>query len=149
MNASHTQTTDKPATMKRPKSAGNSNAVRHGLKAAKLPKDAKYVEHQLNRLRRELEAAVVDAKGEVSLTDASIILTAVAWQRHGALSQRWLRIKGDDLKPEQLIAFSREIAKASSERDRAIAALELNAKRDTDWGVVDNGDATDETEQGS
>ncbi len=105
---------------------GNTNSLRHGLKAGKLPKDARYIEHQMNSLRRTLESAVMAARGEVTIPDAAAIQTAVKWERHGALCLRWLRVEGDKLKPEQRLAFSREIAKASDSRDRAIAALGLN-----------------------
>ena len=107
--------------------AGNTNALRHGLKAGKLPKQAQYIEHQMNRLRRELEDAVMQAKDEVNLLDAAHIQTAIKWERHGALALRWLRLEGDTLKPADRLAFSREIARASAERDRALAALGLDA----------------------
>jgi hypothetical protein len=107
---------------------GNTNAIRHGLKAGKLPRDARYIEHQMNALRRQLEEAVMQAKGEVGLVDAASIQTAVKWERHGALCLRWLRMECNVLKPEQRLTFSREIARASAERDKAIAALNLDVK---------------------
>ena len=107
--------------------AGNTNAIRHGLKAGKLPKNAQYIEHQVNRLRRELEAAVFNVKGEVSLLDAATIQTALKWERHGALALRWLRVQSEKLKPTEALQFSREIARASTERDRALRALGLDA----------------------
>ncbi len=107
---------------------GSANAMRHGLRAGKLPKDAKYIEWQMNSLRRELEAAVIAVKGEVNLLDAATIQTAVKWERHGALALRWLRVEGDKLKPTERLHFSREIARASTERDKALAALGLDVK---------------------
>lgn len=104
---------------------GNRNNLRHGLKAGQLPADAKYIEHRMNHFRRQLEGMVLDAKGEVSLPDAAYIQTAIRWERHAALAQRWLTKQHDELKPEQRLAFSREIARASAERDKAIAALDL------------------------
>jgi hypothetical protein len=112
---------------------GNANAMRHGLKAGKLPKDARYIEHQMNALRRQLENAVFDAKGAVGLVDAANIQTAVKWERHGALCLRWLRLEGSTMKPEQRLQFSREIARASAERDKAIAALELGKEGRLPW----------------
>lgn len=118
---------------------GNRNAMRHGLRAGKLPKDAKYIEYQVNILRRQVEDAVLAAKGEVSLMDAANIQTACKWERHGALALRWLRIEADKLKPLERLHFSREIARASSERDKAISAIGLNrdAIRDA-WAVLDS-----------
>ncbi len=112
---------------------GNSNALRHGLKCGKLPADAKYVENRLNAFRRTLEAAVIDNKGEVNLQDAASIQTCIRWERHACLAQRWLNKMQDELKPEQRLNFSREIARASAERDKAIAALQLGAKVAAPW----------------
>jgi hypothetical protein len=103
------------------------------LRAGQLPKDAKYIEYRLNAFRRTLEQAVLAAKGEVSLTDAGCIQTCIRWERHACLAQRWLVKAGDTLKPEQRLTFSREIARASAERDKAIAALELGAKVERPW----------------
>ena len=114
----------KPGQSGAPK--GNRNALRHGLKCGKCPPDAMYIEHQVNSLRRQLEDAVLAQHGEVSLVHAGIIQTSCKWEKHGALATRWLRLKGDQLKPTEVLQFSREIARASSERDKAIAALDLN-----------------------
>ena len=107
---------------------GNANGLRHGLKAGKLPADAKYIETRLNIVRRNLEQAVLDAKEEISLPDAAAIQTCIRWERHAALAQRWLTKEYKELKPEQRLTFSREIARASGERDKALAALQLGAK---------------------
>jgi len=111
---------------------GSCNAIRHGLKAGQLPKDAKYIEWRLNAFRRTLEAAVLAKKNEVTITDAAFIQTAIRWERHGCLAQRWLRKKYEELKPAELLHFSREIAKASTERDRALAALNLGRNASDD-----------------
>lgn len=128
---------------KQPRGApkGNSNGsgnVRHGLKAGKLPKNCKHIENQCNVLRRQLEAAVIQLKGEVSLYDAASIQTALKWERHGALALRWLRTEIQKLKPMERLHFSRETARASTERDRAIAALKLDADPvESEWDIID------------
>lgn len=114
---------------------GNGNALRHGLKAGQLPKDAKYIEYRLNAFRRTLEQAVLSAKGEVNIPDAAAIQTCLRWERHACLAQRWLVKAGDTLKPEQRLTFSREIARASTERDKAISALRID--RDARDSVID------------
>jgi hypothetical protein len=105
---------------------GNVNAIRHGLTAGKLPKDCQHVEIKINGLRRTLERAVIEAKGEVSLLDAATIQTACKWERHGALALRWLVKAGESLKPLECLKFSEAIAKASAERDRALQALRID-----------------------
>ena len=113
---------------------GNNNAMRHGLKGGQLPKDCRYIELRLNAFRRNLEDAVMAERGAVTLTDAAAIQTCLRWERHAALAQRWL-VKSTDMKPEQKLAFSREIARASSERDKALAMLKLD--RDGKANVLD------------
>ena len=79
------------------------------------------------------------AKGEVSLTDAGIIQSAMRWERHAALSQRFLTVEHATLKPDQLLQFSREIAKASDERDKAIQSLGLDRDTVQDaWALLDS-----------
>lgn len=115
---------------------GNRNGMRHGLTAGKLPLNCAYIENLCNRLRRQLEDSVMQQRGEVTLADADSIQTAVKWERHGALALRWLRVKGDELKPTESLTFSREIAKASTERDKAIIALRLHDdSRSMPWVV--------------
>lgn len=111
---------------------GNQNSLRHGLRAGQLPKDAKYIEFRLNAFRRTLEQAVLSAKGEVTIQDAAYIQTALRWERHGCLAQRWLNKKYTELKPTDLLQFSREIARASTERDKALAALHLDRDQKDD-----------------
>lgn len=106
---------------------GRFNANRHGLKAGKLPKDAKYIEVRLNIFRRELEAAVLSAKDEINIADAASVQTCIRWERHAMLAQRWLTKQYDELKPADRLNFSREIARASGERDKAIKALCLDS----------------------
>jgi hypothetical protein len=113
---------------------GSRNHLRHGFYAGKLPPNCLYIEHQLRSLRRQLEDAVIAARGEVSILDAANIQTAIRWEQHIALARRWLRIRGDKLKPMEQLQMSREMAKGSSERDKALAALKLD--RDTHEDLV-------------
>jgi hypothetical protein len=112
---------------------GNRNALRHGLMAGQLPPDAKYIELRLNKFRRQLEDAVVDAKQEVTLLDAAVIQTCLRWERHAALAQRWLNKAIGTLSPTERLAFSREIARASTERDKALALLKLDTPQLVSW----------------
>ncbi len=119
----------KPGSRPRGAPKGSRNGrgnIRHGLRAGSLPKDARYIEVRLNLFRRHLEDAVLAAKGGVvDIPSAAYIQTAVRWERHASLAHRWLTKQYDTLKPLERLQFSREIAKASSERDKAVAALKL------------------------
>lgn len=106
----------------------NRNAMRHGLLAGKMPADCKYIECRLNKFRRTLEDAIIETKGEVNILDAAAIQTALKWERHGALALRWLRLENKNMKPAERLTFSREIAMASTQRDKALWLLKLDAK---------------------
>lgn len=132
---------DEPATDEPKKvggQKGNRGHMRHGLNAGKLPKGCQYIENALNHFRRQVEDIVLENKGSISLQDAASIQTALKWERHGALALRWLNKQGDSLKPMESLAFSREIARASTERDKALATLGLSRDRIRDaWAIID------------
>jgi len=117
---------------------GNTNACRSGMHGSGLPKGCEYIQRSCNEFRRALERAVEDARGEVLLLDAANISTAFRHERHCQLVQRWLRIDGDKMSHSDRLAHSREVARASAERDKAIMALKLPEATDADpWAVVD------------
>ena len=51
---------------------------------------------------------------------------------------RYAEIPYDQMTPEQQLHFSREIAKASTERDKAIAALKLDTTKTVDLATYIN-----------
>src|SRR5262245_48478953 len=117
MAATPNGSTPQQATDKRPKlkgcgtggnQLGNTNAARHYLRAGKLPKKLMYVEHRIKRFRRQLEESVDAIKGEVSLVDAAAINSACKWERHGLLTQHWLRHEAEKLSPSERLKFSAE-----------------------------------------
>ena len=79
-----------------------------------------------------MEDAVIAVRSEVSIPDAANIQTALRWERHGCLAQHWLNKSYSTLDPATRLQFSREIARASAERDKAIMALQLGAKKPVD-----------------
>lgn len=104
----------------------NANAQRHGMKGNKLPKGCEYIENRVNNLRRQMEQAVLDAKGVISIVDAAAINSVLKWERHGLLAAHWLRHEVDKLSTRDRLYFSEAIAKASDARDRNIKALGLD-----------------------
>lgn len=116
----------------------NGNAIRHGLTAGKLPRGAAYIARISGVFRTSLEAAVIDHKTQISLHDAAVIQTAVRWERHSQLAQRWLRKEFDRLTPDQKLHYSREVARASAERDRCLRLLGLGESKVSDpWAQFD------------
>lgn len=113
---------------------GNTNAIRHGLTGGKLPKGCQYIEHRVNALRRQVEQALIDLKGEINIVDAAAVNSILKWERHGLLAAHWLRHQVDELSAADRLRFSEAIAKASDARDKSIRALGLD--RDTEAETV-------------
>ncbi len=122
-----------------PAPALNRNAIRHGLRAGRLPRGASYVKRETDALRRIIEDAVAESNdGSVTLYHAALVQSVIRWERHGMLCQRWLRLESDQLSADQRVSFSREVARASSERDKCLRELGLNEKPNSDmWSVLD------------
>ena len=95
----------------------NKSALRHGLTTGSLPSGCAYVTRETNKLRCALEAAVIDLRGKVGLADAAAINSAVRWERQSMLTQRWLRLDISKMDASTRLAYSRDVARASSERD--------------------------------
>lgn len=116
---------------------GNTNAFRHGLRSSKLPKTLIWAERRTNVFRQFIEAAVMEAKGEITLIDASSINTAIRWERHAILAGHYLNKELDSLTPDQRLSYSREVANASTQRDKCLRALGIDSKVDPWNGAFD------------
>jgi len=114
---------------------GNRNGQRHGLMGGQVPKGCEYVQNRVNALRRNVEDAVLAAKGEIGIVDAAAINSILKWERHGLLAAHWLRHEADKLSPGDRLRFSEAIAKASDARDKSIRSLGLD--RDAGDNVLD------------
>ena len=117
---------------------GNTNAIRHGLTVGTLPAGCTYVTRAIAELRRALEQTVLNLRGEISLFDAATIQTTLRWERHAILAQRWLRKEKETLSADRKVFFSREIARASAERDKCLKDLGLDrrATNDSQAGAI-------------
>lgn len=107
---------------------GDRRAFRHGLRSPGYTAKCRKEEQNVNSFRRTVEDTTFAAKGEVTLSDALAINTATRWERHALLAARWLRLHGDAMDHTERLSFSREVARASTERDKALATLQLNAR---------------------
>jgi hypothetical protein len=116
---------------------GNKNATRHGLVAGRLPAGCRYIARDISRFRSALEQAVIDAGRDIDIMAAAAIQSATRWETHAQLCRRWLRTEAN-LDPDQRLAFSREIARASSERDKCLDRLGLDRASNADpWKALD------------
>ncbi|MGI8980466.1 MAG: hypothetical protein ACR2FY_14660 [Pirellulaceae bacterium] len=111
----------------------NQNAARHGLVAGRLPPGFRSITACVSQLRKGLEAAVIAARSEVSITDASFLNSAVRWETHSLLCLRQLRDHFKDLGPLDIARLSEQSAAASSKRDQCIEKLNLPSGDGSDW----------------
>src|SRR5580704_1541002 len=123
--APHTQTPETPATdadRKRTGGApdGNANALKNGLRCGKFPPGSEYLIKQVASFRKVAEAAILDARGQLGFYETSLLQTAIEHYSHGLRVRRWLRVGWNDLNLDQRLAYSREIARAFSERDKVL-----------------------------
>lgn len=114
----------------------NANALTHGLDSdpevgrqrltlGALPRSLRRVERDAYAFRIALEEAVSLAHGRIDFAAACAVNTASRWERHALLATRWLRERGEAMDDAGRLAYSREIARASAERDKAVASLKL------------------------
>lgn len=102
-----------------------------------MPRDCRKLEAVVNGLRRVLEDEVWGVRGEVSLADALCIHTATRWERHSQLAAKWLMREAANMTAADRLNYSREVARASAERDKAIQALGLPKRPDGNpWDVL-------------
>ena len=108
--------------------AGDPRRRRYGMNGGLLPPGASYrsIEDKANAVRRHLENAVFEAKGEVSITDAAVINSALAWEKHRLMVQFWFRTEIEEMTRTQRLNFSEAIAKATAKRNDCISALNLD-----------------------
>ena len=110
----------------------NGSALKHGLSSryaltiGQMPKRFIRVQRAVCIFRRHLEEAVTMVHQRIGPYEASLINSASLWQRHALLSNRWLMSSLDDLTASEKVHYSREVARASSERDRCLRALGLS-----------------------
>jgi hypothetical protein len=106
----------------------NRSHMRHGMFGSRLPDGCQYIEIRVNILRKQVEEAVVELKGEVGLLDAAAINSILKWERHGLLAAHWLREGIETLSASDRLRFSEAMAKASDARDKNIRLLGLDIK---------------------
>ena len=116
--------------------------MRRGLTAYPLPAGCQRIGSDVNAYRRHLEDAVVEARGVVSVVDASTINRATRCELKARLAARWLSREGDAMSPEQRLAFMPEADSGTMQRDRAVSDLALEEKHLAGlWSLSNGGEA--------
>jgi hypothetical protein len=99
--------------------------VRYSLALPQCGAAVESITRRVKSFRRALEAAVIDARGGISLTDACAISTACAAERHLSLCAAWLKRDADKLTPSERLQHSKGMLEGSEKRDRAVQSLKL------------------------
>jgi hypothetical protein len=119
---------------------GSTNALKHGVKSflttGKLPNS--YVKKQLGKLRRQLESAVVESHGELSLYHSALIQSCARHEARAELLNRYLSNE-KNLSLSDRMNLLAQISAATDSRDKALKALGLDRTNDSDpWaGLLD------------
>jgi hypothetical protein len=123
---------------------GNKNALRNGrrlnvkrLTVGELPGSMIAVKREGRAYRRELEAEVIRAKGEINTTDAHLIDTAAAATIQAGICRWLLRHKVETMSTSDIRGCTSDIVKAKERRDAAVKALGLDAAPNAPWATVD------------
>jgi len=124
--------------------AGNKNAMRTGtgidrrrLVVGELPRELICVRKEGRAYRVQLEKAVLEAHGEISVTAAHHLDTATAATVQAAIIRWCLRRRFASLSTSEVLACSRELVKAKKDRDAAVRALDLDAPPPNPWDSID------------
>jgi hypothetical protein len=106
---------------------GNENALRHGLRSQRLGRKLEYIARQTIIFRRHVETAVLSARGEIGVFDAAVVQTSCEWLCYALKVKRLLRLNDDTLNSDQKVAYGKEVARAMSERDKALKMLGIHS----------------------
>ncbi|MGE0607126.1 MAG: hypothetical protein AB7O62_08540 [Pirellulales bacterium] len=120
---------------------GNRNAFKHGgyarVTLVNMPAKLRAVQRSVNDLRAALEAACVESHGDISLTNASTINTAVWGERLLRLWARRLAQDYDKLDATGVALATDRIERLCKSRDDAIRRLNLDkAKSASVWDSI-------------
>lgn len=113
------------------------NQLKQRLTVGELPSKMLAVKREARKYRRELEAQVCEAKGEVNFTDAHYVDTATSATMAAGIIRWLLRNRLEELKANDIGRMGLEITKAKEKRDAAVRALELNKPPADPWADVD------------
>jgi hypothetical protein len=139
MPTAQTTTSEQQQDQRRPgPPLGSANAIRHGMRGSAMPKGCHHIDRATCHFRRQLEGAVLEARGEITLVDAAFVNTAYRAERHAQLAQRWLYREATSMTPADRLNYSREVVKASESRDKAIAALNLTKRPSDLWATLES-----------
>lgn len=116
------------------------NSVKNGttlsrLTLGELPKTMRRQTQAARKYRRALEALVVEAKGEVNVTDAHLIDEAAAADVHASVCRWLLRTRLEKMSVSDVARCSEQILKSKTIRNKAVERLKLD-KESNVWDAL-------------
>lgn len=102
--------------------AGNTNAVRHGLRGSQCPPGCQDLDDRLYSLRADIMTELT-ARTDVTLFAEALVQSCIRHERRALLASRWLRKGFDELTVDQRLALLATISKATDDRDRCLARM--------------------------
>ncbi len=122
---------------------GNLSAVKTGtaldprrLVLGSLPPQYVHAERLARQYRRQIEQAVIDQKGEVSLSDAHWIDAAAGHEAHASIMRQILRQKVETLQPGDVVRISESISRARESRNKCFDRLGLDLQSTDPWDAL-------------
>lgn len=119
---------------------GNKNALKNGsrlrmkrLVVGELPTTMIAVKREGQQYRRDLEATVMECKGEINTTDAHHIDTASAATIQAGICRWLLRNKLETMSTSDIRGCTGDIVKAKERRDASVKSLALDAPPLAPW----------------
>jgi uncharacterized membrane protein YcaP (DUF421 family) len=118
---------------------GNLNAAKSGsalarrrLTVGNLPKELLAVRREGRAYRRALESAVIEAKGEITVTDCHHIDSATGATIQAGICRHLLRTKIGEMKTADVLNCTQTMTRAKQARDKAVLALALDRDQSAD-----------------
>ena len=126
--------------------AANLNSMKNGTRITRLvlgtlPTTMRRQTKNALAYRRDLEALVLDVRGEVNVSDAHLIDEACNAELHASVCRWLMRTRLEKMSVSDVTRCSEQVLKSKTIRNKAVECLELDAKPDP-WGMLDAIDVT-------
>ncbi len=139
MGTTKVVTHNKATTMaKRGPKPGSLNAIKNGTRLTvlgELPPGMRRQQSNVRKYRRSLEELVMQAKGQISATDSHLIDEAATAEVHGAICRWLMKTRIAKMTVSDVARCSEQVVKAKTARNRAVAALHLDAPPPSPWAI--------------
>ena len=110
----------------------NYYVIKQSTRSCQLPAGCGAIRKVTGLLQKQIEAAIIEAKGSISISDAARVQSIIRCEQLIRLGYRWLRQNEADLSPAERVSYCSLIASNTARRDKAIDLLKIDAAGDKD-----------------